>query len=78
MINDDLILFTIAFVKSFQPLGLFHDKYFEKIILQCYFLDIQKHIFNVHMKKIQVKLTSVNNFFAYHVNNMFLKIHVIF
>jgi hypothetical protein len=78
MIIDDLRLLTIALVKRFQPLGLLHDKYFEKIILQCYFLDIQDHIFNVHMKKIQVKLTSVNNIFAYHVNNVFLKIHVIF
>jgi hypothetical protein len=71
MIDDDLRLLTIAFVNFFQPLGLFHDKCFEKIILQCYFLDIQDHIFNVHMKKIQVKLTSVNKKIAYHVDNMF-------
>jgi hypothetical protein len=71
VIDNDLRLLTIALVKSFQPLGLFHDKCFEKIILQCYFLDIQDHIFNVHMKKRQAKLTSVNKKIAYHVNNMF-------
>jgi hypothetical protein len=78
MIDNDLRLLTISLVKSFQPLGLFHDKYFEKIILQYYFLDIQHHIFNVHMRKIQIKLTSVNKKIAYHVNNMFLKIPIIF
>jgi hypothetical protein len=51
MIDDDWRLLTIALIESFWLLRLFCDKYVKNNNFSTLFLDIQDHVFNVHIKK---------------------------
>jgi hypothetical protein len=71
VIDDNDKSITIAFGKGFQPLGLFYDAHFEEYSFPTLFYGhLRPSLACFYQKIVQVKLTSINKKFAYHISNI--------